>query len=384
MGTSEPIILTEGDFRKDVHAGVYQTITIGNKVWDDLNGNGLQDAGEPGVEGVEVSLRNGDGVVISTTVSDSTGLYQFINLDPGTYGIHFALPSGYTFTESPELQGEIASFGAGPLLGDINSDADIQTGATKLVSVTSGEAILSLDAGLFRPASVQGLIWHDLNANGILDGDESGMGGVSIAVYNSAGEFIDMVVSDDQGEYVVDNLKPDSYYGMVLPYDGYYLSPMKQDFTQGIGSDFNPSTGTNNAITLQSGQVSTGYFDAGLWTFASVGDFIWLDTNGDGMQLEDQLVGFPFPVTINLYNANGQLLSTTQNDESGFYNFINLVPGVYELEFIPEEETDLFSPAFKGDDFNLDSNVDPDTGRAEVFLASGDINKSIDAGIIAG
>jgi hypothetical protein len=52
------------------------------------------------------------------------------------------------------------------------------------------------------------------------------------------------------------------------------------------------------------------------------------------------------------------------------------------LEFVLEEG-DILSPAFKGNDKNLDSNVDPRTSKAIVTLISGEANDSIDAGIIA-
>ena len=41
---------------------------VGNTVWEDLNGNGVIDAGEPGVGGVQVKLYNSNNVLIATTV----------------------------------------------------------------------------------------------------------------------------------------------------------------------------------------------------------------------------------------------------------------------------------------------------------------------------
>jgi SdrD B-like domain len=56
-------------------------------VWNDVNGNGLQDPGEPGVEGAVVSL---DGNV---TATDSDGFYYFFT-GPGTYTIAVQIPPG--------------------------------------------------------------------------------------------------------------------------------------------------------------------------------------------------------------------------------------------------------------------------------------------------
>ena len=64
-----------------------QEVEIGNRVWDDANGNGRQDAGEPGIAGVDVVLRSpgadnvyntGDDQVWTTT-TDANGNYYFDN-----------------------------------------------------------------------------------------------------------------------------------------------------------------------------------------------------------------------------------------------------------------------------------------------------------------
>lgn len=64
-----------------------QAVEIGNRVWNDLNANGRQDAGEPGIAGVTVTLRSpgNDGVYktaddqVWTVVTDATGAYYFDN-----------------------------------------------------------------------------------------------------------------------------------------------------------------------------------------------------------------------------------------------------------------------------------------------------------------
>ncbi len=53
-------------------------IEIGNRVWNDTNGNGLQDAGEPGFAGVTMELYNASGtVLLATTNSDANGYWYF-------------------------------------------------------------------------------------------------------------------------------------------------------------------------------------------------------------------------------------------------------------------------------------------------------------------
>ena len=75
---------------------------IGDFVWYDANGNGCQDAGEPGIPGVQVSLYSGacgtTGTLIATTATDSTGHYLFSGLCPGAYQVAITTPAGFTAT----------------------------------------------------------------------------------------------------------------------------------------------------------------------------------------------------------------------------------------------------------------------------------------------
>ena len=86
--------------------------TLGDYVWNDLNINGVQDAGELPVQGVTVTLHTvdfgpdgiegtADDVDTSSgsTTTDANGLYQFTNLVPGNYYVIFTLPTGYVFSE---------------------------------------------------------------------------------------------------------------------------------------------------------------------------------------------------------------------------------------------------------------------------------------------
>lgn len=115
---------------------------IGDRVWDDLNADGIQDQGEPGVGDVMVTLRDGTGRPIATTLTGADGIYGFSELVTGDYSLHFDLPAGYAFTT--------AHAESGPLGDDGDSDADPATGLTPVTTLEPGEVDLSWDAGLVR------------------------------------------------------------------------------------------------------------------------------------------------------------------------------------------------------------------------------------------
>lgn len=83
--------------------------TIGDFVWNDRDQDGVQDAGEPGIQGVTVNLLwagpdgifgNGDDETFST-VTNSSGFYQFTGLPSGEYQVSIdttTLPTGYSQT----------------------------------------------------------------------------------------------------------------------------------------------------------------------------------------------------------------------------------------------------------------------------------------------
>jgi hypothetical protein len=139
------------------------TASLGDFVWEDLNANGIQDPGEPGIPGVEVQLIDDNGVVVDTTTTGANGSYEFNNLVSGMgYMISFINPDpdgpdAYHF--SPR------QVGADPAL---DSDGPM----SDTVTLGAGEFNDTLDAGLFRRGSIHVYGFLDTDGDGILDNDE--------------------------------------------------------------------------------------------------------------------------------------------------------------------------------------------------------------------
>ena len=117
-----------------------QGASIGDFVWNDLNQNGLQDAGETGIAGVNVELFDAASFPTAfSTVTNASGLYAFSNVPPADYSVWFSLPTGYTF--SPADQG-----------ADDTIDSDVQgSGYTSLFTLNAGDHITYMDAGMQPP-----------------------------------------------------------------------------------------------------------------------------------------------------------------------------------------------------------------------------------------
>lgn len=123
---------------------------LGDYVWVDTNGNGQQDSGELGINGVTVDLYLSSDLttIIATTttannpVGGAAGYYQFLNLDAGNYTVKFTLASGYIFTRQDT--GADAS----------DSDANRFTGFTGSYILGWAGTTQTVDAGIVLPASL--------------------------------------------------------------------------------------------------------------------------------------------------------------------------------------------------------------------------------------
>lgn len=118
-----------------LQTGQEPTGAIEGFVWEDTDGDGIRNSGEPGINDMMVDLYDSsDNLVQSITTQD--GSYAFDGLEPAEYYIFFDAPSPYLF--SPMGQGE-------------NDDTDSDTnanGRTADVIIIIGDT-LTLDAGMF-------------------------------------------------------------------------------------------------------------------------------------------------------------------------------------------------------------------------------------------
>jgi len=76
---------------------------IGDFVWFDINCNGRQETGEPGIGGVTVTLKDMNGNLLATTTTGANGAYAFVNLCFGDYKVEVTTPSGGYVPTTPEV-----------------------------------------------------------------------------------------------------------------------------------------------------------------------------------------------------------------------------------------------------------------------------------------
>lgn len=120
---------------------------LGDVVWLDLNADGVQNASEDGIAGVEVTLFDEDGSVLQTQITGDNGEYGF-NVRPGNYSVGFNIETlGEGYFISPQDTANTDDM--------MDSDANEQDGRTILTNLVVGENDPTWDAGIFAPPILQ-------------------------------------------------------------------------------------------------------------------------------------------------------------------------------------------------------------------------------------
>ena len=329
-------------------------INVGNFVWDDLDQDGRQDAGEPGLAGITVQLWNGAKTqLIGTAVTNANGNYSLTAPTPGDYRVRVLLPSAadqFT-TKDNAVAGDTLDSDINPS-GTSLGFTDLYTFASNLISITS------IDAGLlvFRtptptrtptPINVGNFVWDDLDQDGQQDAGEPGLAGITVQLWDGAKtQLLDTAVTNANGNYSLTAPTPGDYRVRVLLPSAADQFTTKDNAAAGdtLDSDLNPSGtsfGFTDIYSFASNVISITSIDAGLIVFRTptptrtptpinVGNFVWHDLDGDGQQDagEPGLAG----ITVQLWNgAKSQLIDTATTNANGNYTLVAPTPGDYRV-----------------------------------------------------
>jgi large repetitive protein len=365
--------LTTSENATNVDFGYRASASVGDFVWNDLDADGVQDAGESGISGVRVYLDiNGNGVFDSATepsaTTNASGAYSIGNLLPGIYTARVdlsTLPSAYVQTYDIE--------------GALDHRATF--------SLSANQARTDVDFGYTQQVAIGNLVWNDTDADGQQDAGESGLDGVTVTAFNAANDTIAATTLTAEGGAYEFTLMPGSYYVVFETPSGYTRTLVDQG-ADASDSDASATAGRTPNVTLTGGQ-SNFTLDAGFYQTCSIGDFVWNDINANGQQDsgETGLNG----VSVTLYrpgygsdgiagNADDALaVSSTTTAGGGAYSFSNLRPGTYQVNFGTLAGYNR-TPADQGADAT-DSDADAGTGQTgNIVLAAGASNTTIDAG----
>lgn len=293
-------------------------ISLAGAVFEDMNANNVRDPEDQPLPDVPLALyrlENGDYLPTGlTTVTDVHGNYLFDNLMPGRYRVVETQPPGYLSV------GARAGSVSGQTRGVVESP-DVITA----IDLAGGEESLHNDFAEVRPASISGYVYHDADNDGIRDPDESPISGVEVHVQNPFTGATITVWTDSNGLWSAEGLLPGEYRVVELQPAG-YLDGQDTPGTLG-GTALNPGD-VLEGIRLAGGQHGREY-NFGELLPGSLSGMVHADRNGDCVPDPDEprLSG----VTIQLLDAQGQVIAVTTTDAQGQYHFDNLAPGTYGI-----------------------------------------------------
>jgi hypothetical protein len=383
--------LAQGEDNLTVDLGLItpaNTNTLGDYVWYDFNNNGVQDGTETPTKGVMVTLYDLNGLPIASTVTDENGKYLFTGLADGKYSVGFSnLPAGYSFTT------------ASPSNDLAGSDANAVTGKTTTVILgASNRNDMSLDAGLVNTtrAALGNYVWFDTDADGIQDATENGVSGVTVSLYRPgfgldgiAGNADDAQpvatsITDGSGKYFFGNLLPGNYQiGVSTTPSGVNITKQVTpgDNQNDTNSDLNPTTGLTPMFNLVAGETDLT-IDAGLTPkpTATVGDYVWMDSNINGIQ--DPTEAGVAGILVKLYDNANNLIGAAVTDGSGKYLITNVPAGTgYYVTFSKPTDAAISFTNTGAPSGTDNSKADP-TGKTNAFsVAPGENVTNIDAGL---
>jgi hypothetical protein len=275
------------------------TGSIGDLIWVDSNADGVVDADEFTVARVTVIVEYTDPAsgasFVLTTETGVGGLYSVTNLPAGDYVVSYdpsTLPVGFGGVSDPDavVDGSFAF-----TLGDAEDRDDV-------------------DFGVRPMATIDGVVFNDLDGDGVQGPGEAGIPGVTVDVIDANGDVVS-VVTDDDGRYVaVDVLAGD----LTIDVDDTTLPP---DISLSTGNDPQP-------ITALAGETTTAD-PIGYAPLTFVTGTIWYDVDaagdlGDG---EPRLGG----VTVELRDTDGIVVATATTAADGSYEFDDVPTGAYTI-----------------------------------------------------
>jgi len=344
-----------GQNHLDADAGLYATHCIGDYVWFDANFNGLQDAGEPGVSGIPVTLRFSNGSIAGSTVTNGTGYYLFCGLFPDNYTVSFQL--------NPATQAFTPFYQVGPnraIDSNINAATVVGGLGVATVNLIASTDDFTIDAGIITFGCIGDRVWYDTNTNGQRDAGEAGVGGVTVYLYNGT-TLIATTTTNSTGYYLFCGLYP-SLTGytvtFVLPSTNYvYTNCEKAGVPTDLNSDACIISGRNGStplIPLLPGQTIL-HNDAGIYNLSCIGDLVFLDSNTNGIQNGGE--GGISGINVTVSFCNGTTVGTTTTNANGLWSYCGLYPNNYNLTFGFNSTYYQCSPPLQGGNTCLDSDI---------------------------
>ena len=254
--TADVTIKAETGSVIDVNFGFVKPASVGDYTWMDVNRDGLQDADEPALPGVTVTLTRADGSAVTdasgnpvaAVTTDANGKYVFENLLPGDYKVSFQAPAGYEATTSEA--------------GDDRA-AD-SNGASASVTLVQGQTDDTIDFGAVGTGVIGDQLFLDVNQNGgnAPDAGDKPLAGVKVTLTWTGPGGITRTyetTTDADGKYKFENLLPGEYKVSVDPQSLLKAEPLLDVLTHDPSGDVASKTVVSEDVKKEAAKLADAF-----------------------------------------------------------------------------------------------------------------------------
>lgn len=302
-----------------------QPANLSGFVYRDDNDNGLRETGEPGIGQIRVQLIplqtiSNQTSLITTTAAD--GSYSFTGIAPGNYQV-VELDQPVDLEDGLDTAGTVD----GQTVGAAQNPGD----RIELISLYGGDSGIEYNFGEVPLGSLAGFVYlanpgEDCTGEHGLDVARP-LSGVTVELWTPGGDLIVTTTTASNGGYLFDDLRKGTYVIREITPVGLIDggSHVGRIATVEVGTS---SPGMIAGILLTAGAVGTEYNFCEAAP-ASISGYVYHDESNDGIRDAGEA---PIPsTTLQLRDAAGAVVATTQTDGSGYYEFTKIDPGEYSV-----------------------------------------------------
>jgi len=303
------------------------TGTIRFLAFNDLNGNGQRDPGEPLLPGAVFTLRDANDNLVATYTTDGVHEpHDFAGLVPGVYYLFERNPFGYCST-TPDAWG-VAVLAGSVVPIDFGDQLCGPPTATPTATPTGPTPIATATpTATPTTGTICVLAFYDQNGNILRDPGEPLLAGATITVTGPSGTFVHVTDGVHEPQCFT-GLIPGTYRVEERNPAGYPVSTTPDVWSVTIfpGATFTVAFGDQPLVTPTPTLIGT---PTATPTTASICIIVYDDANGNGRR--DQGEGLIAGAKLTLRDSGGAVVVTYTTTGAEPYCFSGLAPGNYSV-----------------------------------------------------
>ena len=283
---------------------------LSGKVYYDANDSSSYTNGEEGFKDITVELLGPDGAVIATTTTDTDGNYSFTRLPAGKYTVKVEPSDLLKKLEQTE---------------DPDGTKDHTSGVVQVNH--DSPSVQNVNFGYATNYTIKGTIYRDADRSESLEDGEKLYQGVTVDLFDNAGNVVATTTTDAHGAYAFTNLEEGTYKVRVRK-EGPIV-----DLDQTEDPDATKDN-TSGDITLELNDPIKENVNFGYISDNSISGTVYRDDNRSGA-LNSGESGYP-EQTVQLLDKDGTVIATTKTDANGMYSFDKLPDGTYSVKVVKD------------------------------------------------